>query len=175
MKLLPLLIVLLLSSSTAFAQGRPPQKPIEISCEVGEVAGVSDKVSVDLQILVKPEGTASKVLVRDAGMSGGRLELELDDLLKISDALEDASESLLDGLNYTKKIRQITVKIGSYGDDKTVEISAEQKGLLIFGSSAINLDSDNAAGLARVLKRSKKNADWLLPRSETFQKKQSDK
>src|SRR4029434_5171948 len=66
-----------LTVATSFGQTPiPPQKPVMVVTEIGEVAGSRNKIQVLVSSQVEPKKITGAIQINDKGMMGGRFEID---------------------------------------------------------------------------------------------------
>jgi hypothetical protein len=158
-----------LTVATSFGQTPiPPQKPVMVMTEIGEVAGSRNKIQVLVSSQVEPKKITGTIEVNDKGMMGGRFEIDSAVAPELAKLLGEAADKLIAGEMFSGKAGSANVSVGEVNGQKGVVLKFDRTGpsLLI---DTIMLDSDNAAGLARIISRAKQVADWIIPKLATLQ------
>ena len=157
--------------STAMAQTPiPPQKPILLVTEIGEVAASQNKAQVLVAATVTPKQITCAVQIKDKSMMGGTFEVDPKDIPQLAKLLEEAADKVLAGQTFSGAAGKTSVTVIESEGQKGVVVSFESAGIT-FSSTKLALDADNAAGLARILSRGKQVSDWLAPKLSAFQPK----
>jgi len=170
MRIAALLLGLLAGSAMAQTP-IPPQKPVLLVTEIGEVAAAKDKAQVLVAGTVTPKQITCIVQIKDKSMMGGTFEVDPNDIPQLSKLLEDASDKLLAGQTFSGKAGKTSVTVVESEGQKGVVVKFESE-RISFSSNSLALDADNTAGLARILSRAKQVSDWLAPKLTALQPKQ---
>ena len=170
MKNAALLLFCLLASAVLAQTPIPPQKPVLLVTEIGEVAASRDKAQVLVAATVTPKQISCAVQIKDKSMMGGTFEVDPKDIPQLAKLLEEAADKVLAGQTYSGKAGKASVTVMESEGQKGVVVSFESEGIR-FSSNKLALDADNAAGLARILLRGKQVSDWLTPKLSALQPK----
>jgi hypothetical protein len=146
----------------------PPQKPIVLMTEIGEVAAARDKARVCVAATVTPKQITCIVQIKDESMMGGTFDVDPKDIPQLSKLLQDASDKLLAGQTFSGKAGKASVTVVESDGQKFVVVKFESEGIT-FASDELTVDADNTAGLARILSRAKQVSDWLAPKLTALQ------
>ncbi len=148
----------------------PPQKPIVIATEIGEIATQSDKVQVLVAATVTQKQTSCKIQIRDKSMMGGQFDLDPKDIALVAKLLQEASDKVVAGHTFSGHAGKASVTVADEQGQSIVILRFEADGIT-FSSHEFNLDADNASSLARILSRGKSVSDWLGARLDALQPK----
>jgi aspartokinase len=146
----------------------PPQKPVLVATDIGEVAGQHDKIQVAVLSTVTPKQIATIIQIKDKSMFGGKFEIDPKDVPELAKVIQTASDKLLAGQTYSGKAGKTSVAVFESEGQKAVQIDFESEGIT-FSDSKLVMDADNAASLAKVLGRAKQIADWLSSKLPALQ------
>ena len=171
MKIKLICLSLLIMSVVTFGSQTPipPQKPIVVMTNIGEVAGAYDKIGVMVYSVVNSKNISTYVQIKDDSMMGGKFDINVSSIPKLAELLNTASEKILTGNLFSGKAGKASVSVVEKDGEKVVIVRFETEGIS-FSSNRITLDADNAASLARILLRSKRVADWIAPKMKNLQK-----
>jgi len=166
-----ILTVIITLSSSAFAQTPiPPQKPVMVVTEIGEVAGSNDKIQVLVVSQIDSKKISGSIQIKDKGMMGGNFEIDAAIALQLSKLLDEASNKLLAGTMFSGKAGTANVSVVEASGQKSVVIEFDREGIS-FSTNTLRLDADNASGLSRIIIRAKQTSDWLSPKLGALQPK----
>lgn len=155
--------------ATSFAQTPiPPQKPVILITEIGEVAGSKDKIQVLVFSQIEPKRISGAIQIKDKGMMGGEFQIQADVAPELAKLLDEASNKLLAGEVFSGKAGTANVSVVEVDGQKGVVIKFDREGIS-FSTNTLALDADNAAGLARIIARAKQVSDWLTPKLTALQ------
>lgn len=158
-----------LTVATSFGQTPiPPQKPVIITTEIGEVAGSMNKIQVLVASQVEPRKIMGAIQITEKGLMGGHFMVEAGVAPELAKLLDEAASKLIAGEMYSGKVGAVNVSVGELNGQKGVVLKFDRTGPSL-SRDTIMLDSDNAAGLARIISRAKQVADWIMPKLATLQ------
>jgi hypothetical protein len=164
--LLPIAIAL---TGNSFAQTPiPPQKPVLVMTEEGEVAGANDKIAVSVSCRIEPKSISPTIKIADMAMAGGKFDIDITIAAGLAKLIDEASQKLLAGEVFSGKAGIANVSVVEAKGQKTVSIKFDREGLS-FSRDTLELDADNAASLARIIGRAKQISDWLTPKLTALQ------
>ena len=147
-----------------------PSNPVEVSVEVGSVAGkFTAKVVVVLKAVVNKKGTTfTTVLEKHANLDYTELKLDVDGTKALISALGEATTNA--DSDYTKDL--VTLHIESREDDGKRYVSIRQKeDRISFRDGRVEMDMDNALALQLQLKKLQGIQSWLSDKVTVFEKK----
>ena len=144
----------------------PPNNPIFLTTSIGEVAGSNDKITVSVLARVEKNKTLELIQIKDNSAFGGTFEFPSTDSNEISKLLEQAADMLLSNQLFSGQTGKATVAVAEIQGQKGVILKFEVEGSFV--ARQVFLDADNAASLARILKRAKLVSDWLTTKYSTF-------
>ena len=144
----------------------PPNNPILLTTSIGEVAGSNDKITVSVLARVEKNKTLELIQIKDNSAFGGTFEFPSTDSNEISKLLEQAADMLLSNQLFSGQTGKATVAVAEIQGQKGVILKFEVEGSFV--ARQVFLDADNAASLARILKRAKLVSDWLTTKYSTF-------
>jgi hypothetical protein len=158
-----------LTVATSFGQTPiPPQKPVMVVTEIGEVAGSRNKIQVLVSSQVEPKKITGAIQIKDKGMMGGRFEIDSASAPELAKLLDEAASKLIAGEMFSGKVGAANVSVAELNGQKGVVLKFDRTGPSL-SIDTLMLDSDNAAGLARIISRAKQVADWIMPKLATLQ------
>jgi hypothetical protein len=158
-----------LTIATSFGQTPiPPQKPVIVLTEIGEVAGSRNKIQVLVSSQVEPKKITGAIQIKDKGMMGGRFEIDSASAPELAKLLDEAASKLIAGEMFSGKVGAANVSVAELNGQKGVVLKFDRTGPSL-SIDTLMLDSDNAAGLARIISRAKQVADWIMPKLATLQ------
>lgn len=164
-----LVLITIACAVSAFAQTPiPPQKPLFVGTEVGEVAGAKGKIQVLIWSTVEPKKVSVAVQILDKATLGGKFEIDASVAPVLAKTIDEASNKLLAGEVFSGKAGTANVAVIESGGQKAVVIKFDRAGIS-FTADSLALDADNAAALARILARANQVAAWLTPRLNNLQ------
>lgn len=149
---------------------RPPIEPIKLMTEVGAVASTCDKIEVDVLAIIDGDKTRLLINLKDRGLLGVNVQIDSAEVPAFAANLLSASEALFEGGSFDEKTGKVHISIRRSELHHVIDVTFASEGLS-FRSRKITIDGDNAASLARVLRRGQNIADWLKPRLRAFDPK----
>jgi len=93
-----------LTVSTSFGQtATPPQKPIIVLADIGEVAGSKNKIQVLVASKVEPKKIIGAIQTKEQGMMGGNFTIDAAVAPELAKLLEEAASKLIAGEMFSGK------------------------------------------------------------------------
>lgn len=158
---IPELVVVVLCTQ---ALCEPPTNLVEVSTEIGSVAGTLGKITVHAKGSVSKERVKVAVKCVSSEILLGDLELDDSELAGLETALKEILAN--SDKNYSKKVGTVTIACKEEKEKRVVAISGGSR----FRTARWSLDMENAERFATLLKKTQGVHAWMKEKLPTLQK-----
>ena len=107
-----ILVVAAITVATSFGQTPiPPQKPVIVVTEIGEVAGSKDKIQVLVFSQVEPKKITGAIQIKGKGVMGAKFEIDSVVAPELAKLLDEAANRLIAGEMFSGKAGAANVSV----------------------------------------------------------------